>query len=278
MTHSILEDFNEGESFAFWTQWFTANGDRARQLLGDYLWPHPLKEYDAVLDGRTCPFCHGNGYKYLEPDQIIDDIAISQVYCVCSVLGMMENQHVYESSWIPSKVADIKEYGTTEVMKSIGGTKAMVRYFMKYPLAWNYLYGGFGAGKTHMLQSIKTYFRGLAIYITASDLNSLIFETTGTHTLHDLTNKLIEAPILLIDDIGKEFPGSYLYSTLFRVIDARYNMKYKAPIFCTSNKTQMELMMSTDDHMKACADRLSDRLLVNSIATKQASYRQAGPG
>jgi len=258
------------QSYLFWNWWFSEERPSTKVLEG-YTWPGSLATYNEMLNGRYCPFCHGIEYFHLVKSIIVDGVEIRKGFCVCVILRELEETYEIESACRTETLDGFKAFGTQA--KSISYIKKEVQHFIDRPSMWHYLYGGFGSGKTHLLSVIKSKLRGLALYITATDLNGLVFTATGDHKLDGLIAELAAAPVLLLDDLGTEHSSDYLYTALYTIINARYIRGSNAPIFVTSNLTQAELMKSTNENMRRIGSRLNDRKLVIPLVTGQEDYR-----
>ena len=65
-----------------------------------------------------------------------------------------------------------------------------------------YLYGGYGAGKSHILWAIKNALQGLALYVDAGDLASKLRSAVGRNEVSDMVDTIAACPVLLLDDFG----------------------------------------------------------------------------
>jgi len=267
----ITDGMSIVQSYNFWNWWF-ANHEALAAKLEGYKWPQPLLIFNQMLHGRTCPSCHGDQYFHLRQPVRIGSFMISKGYCFCLLLQEMENEFTYKSDYRKEMLKDVVEYGPhAAVTKFI---KKEAQSFIQYPSMWYYLYGGFGSGKTKILSAIKTQLRGLALYITASDLNGYVFKATGERNLDLLIDELSSVPILLLDDLGTEYSSPYLYSAMYSIINKRYIKGIDFPLFVTSNLTQNQLMTSSEENMKRIGTRLSDVDLVIPLVSKQEDYRR----
>jgi DNA replication protein DnaC len=255
------------KSYIFWNWWFSQKLPALKKIEG-YTWPEPLASYNNMLKGRPCPFCQSSQLFSLQTPTILDDITIDGGYCICLLLNEMERTYQFESDYHPETLMNFEEL--TAEAKQI---KTEVRHFAHRPSSWYYLYGGYGSGKTHLLSAIKKRLRGLALYITATDLNGLVFTATAEHKLDDLLSEIIDAPVLLLDDLGTEHASDYLYTAIYTIINTRYIKRNLAPVFVTSNLSQAQLMASSNENMRRVGSRLNDRQLVIPLVSTQSDYR-----
>lgn len=108
------------------------------------------------------------------------------------------------------------------------------------------LFGGYGTGKTHLAASVANYLiDNLGTPVVFGTFSGLLDkiknEFTGTgRTLNNMCN----APLLIIDDLGKEKRSDWVDEVLFKVINSRY--ENKLPIIITTNLTQEQFIENYD--------------------------------
>ena len=121
------------------------------------------------------------------------------------------------------------------------------------------LYGGAGRGKTFMCNCIAkdVLERGKTVlYLTAGQLfrqlEEMRFHRDEEEEVKDWDNELLEADLLIIDDLGTEFATMFTASELFRIVNDR--KLRKKPV-----------VISTNLDYKALMDQYSDRLMSRII-------------
>jgi DNA replication protein DnaC len=109
------------------------------------------------------------------------------------------------------------------------------------------LLGNPGTGKTHLAASIinqvikETYLPARFV-----GFNEFLEEIkAGFGTGADTVERLIDEPLLVIDDIGKEKKTEWSNAVLYRIVNARY--EDKAPTIFTTNFTLSELEAHVDE-------------------------------
>ena len=146
------------------------------------------------------------------------------------------------------------------------------------------LTGSCGTGKTHLcfalLKSLaqKRYQQGdpfcpsdSVLFVSIKDLLSEIKETfSGNPPPDHLYQKAIEAPLLIIDEIGLQYGTKMERQELFRLFNERYNMM--RPTIGVSNLPPKELK-------NLLGQRIYDRLFSNAKVFEfiAPSYRNAYP-
>jgi len=256
------------ESYAFWSKWFRDRPDEK------FSFQQNTREQLFTRGGGSCPFCNSTELVSFPSRQTTGVYESETVFCACMVFRAMNRKWECESSFIPAKINELVALDNPK--NAATNTKTIKYHFKEFVKGlgrWIYLYGGYGSGKTHLLRALKTNLRGLALYVNVSDLSAKIYESLGNHTLGDLENELASAPILLMDDFGAEHGTDYLYATLYRIINNRYDRSILAPTVFTSNFTYNELAVSTNNNLKRIASRLSDGGLVTHLTSIQIDYR-----
>jgi len=129
-----------------------------------------------------------------------------------------------------------------------------------------FIAGTKGTGKTHIAASIANYLlqRGISVIcMTERDLFGRIKKTYSNSDGIDesAVRRLYETvPLLIIDDLGKEKPSEWTISTLYAIIDGRYERAM--PIIITTNYDEKSLAMRltpAGDDIKT-AEAITDRL------------------
>ena len=141
--------------------------------------------------------------------------------------------------------------------------------------------GSKGTGKTHIAASIANDLlsRGTAtICMTERDLFGRIRKTYNRNENTD-ESAVLEVyktvPLLIIDDIGKERPTEWTLSTLYAIIDGRYDRAM--PIIVTTNYGVKDLVkrLTPTGGDETTADATVDRLIemCESIVMSGDSWR-----
>lgn len=103
------------------------------------------------------------------------------------------------------------------------------------------LVGNPGTGKTHLAAAATNYIvkeHGIPVKF-GNFLELLENMKKSFGSAEDVGKELIEVPLLVIDDLGKERQSEWSLSVLYRVINGRYE-KY-APVIITTNETLSSL-------------------------------------
>ena len=120
------------------------------------------------------------------------------------------------------------------------------------------LMGGCGVGKTHLavsalLEIIQSGKPGKLLFSNFQDLIQNIQASFGddeARSKTEILRPLLEADLLVLDELGSQKPSVFVHDILYHVINRRYNDE-RATIFTTN---------FTDDLAERIGDRLRSRL------------------
>jgi len=128
-----------------------------------------------------------------------------------------------------------------------------------------FIYSGVGAGKTHLLSAIVlNVFEEMPKenplgYLTPSlhfpilvNISDLLFDLRSSfgnfqETEQNIMNKIINSPILCLDDIGVAKPTDWNVEILYRIINKRYNSKKRT--YIASNFSRGEIAERFDERI-----------------------------
>ena len=141
------------------------------------------------------------------------------------------------------------------------------------PEEWLVLIGPVGVGKSHLGMAIANAaldWDMVTLFATVPDvLDHLRQSFHPNHNLlyDDVFERLKNAEVLILDDLGAEQSTSWVDEKLFQLLNYRYNLRL--PTVITLNKHAWEYL---DPRLKS---RLSDRSLVEIVTMDQAQdYRE----
>lgn len=119
-----------------------------------------------------------------------------------------------------------------------------------------YIFGGVGTGKTHLGYAVMNslvHDNKPCFATSVPDLLEKIRPSRDDSEINQYKKTMREIPFLFIDDIGKENPTEWVRTTLWSLINHRYN--WMKPTFITSNYSPSDL---PSDSIGAIADRISE--------------------
>lgn len=129
--------------------------------------------------------------------------------------------------------------------------------------------GGFGTGKTTVAQAVMRLWteggRGGLMVSEVDYLRELRDSFDEPGETARLTRRVVEAPLLVVDDMGKSAPAPWKAEELFRVVDARW--RGRMPTVVTSNMTPQQLGALWGGTSAALA-----------VASRLSAFRSVGTG
>ncbi len=111
--------------------------------------------------------------------------------------------------------------------------------YAENPDGWLMLEGGYGCGKTHLAAAVGNLRlqRGdVVLFITVPDLLDHLRSTYGptSEIAYDESfERIRNAPVLILDDLGSESPSPWAQEKLFQLLNHRYN--HRLPTVVTTN-------------------------------------------
>ena len=230
---------------------------------------------------NTCPHCWGSGWQK-------NDATSSVRRCTCIDAGRLERLLI--EARIPKRYehCDLESYLPNDPTQK-KAKAAVTKFIEQYPvLDIGLLFmGTCGVGKTHLAVALlkgimqKTGDDGLFY-----DFRDLLREIQGSYSAVSQTSELdilrpvLEARILVLDELGANKPTAWVKDTISHIINCRYNDK-RLTIF-TSNyldvPTKKEEESLTDRIEVRLRSRLYEMCKVIEIRGKdfRHEYKQAG--
>ncbi len=219
---------------------------------------------------QVCPVCHGAGY--LAQDLPVDDPNFGKIVpCACKEKELKQKRRLelgrlarLDSHWDQTfDTFDQNVPGVQEAYK-------MARAYADDPQGWLVLSGPVGCGKTHLAAAIANICLErdrLVIFSTVPELLDHLrtaFAPSNEMPYHELFDRIREAYLLVLDDLGVEHSTAWATEKLFQIINYRY--EYRMPTIVTTNTD----LKGLDIRIQS---RLFDIGLVRRCHIKAADYR-----
>lgn len=126
---------------------------------------------------------------------------------------------------------------------------------------WLLLEGGYGCGKTHLAAAVGNYrldYGDTVLFITSPDLLDHLRSTYGPSSevaYDEMFERVRNAPLLIIDDLGVENPSPWAQEKLFQLLNYRYN-------------SRIPTVITTNANMELLDPRVRSRLLDNNVVRR----------
>lgn len=160
--------------------------------------------------------------------------------------------------------------------RSLRSAKSYVERWAQDPDGWLSLHGPYGVGKTHLAiaAAAEREDRGDEVFFaTVADLLDHLratFAPDSPVTHDDLLDRVRNADVLVLDDMGAERSTPFAEDKLFQIVGYRYEERLPT-IITTSN--QIESIAAARPRI---ASRLQDPLVVTEWPIEAPDYRQGG--
>jgi DNA replication protein DnaC len=250
----------------------TGGDDEAGALPAVALPPRQKSRARRSNDPVVCPTCGGAGY--VRMDVPLGDPAFGKpVPCQCR-----------EREWEERRRLDLRRFSSLDPFydktfdsfnsKAPGMREAYdaARRFAEDPQGWLVLRGGYGCGKTHLAAAIANAHLAAGAHVFFSIVPDLLDHlraafAPGSEIRYDeMFERVREAGLLVLDDLGAENGTAWATEKLFQIINYRYN--FRMPTVITTNN---RLLSHMDERL---ASRLSDIGLVQTIVLEAPDYRK----
>lgn len=258
-------------SWLVWRNKFTTPGEKPFNLLSEKLGSEDLSKVDLWRKTGDCPYCNGN-FIVREDGEFH--------YCICETLRWQriieDRQQEYRTFVNDVSVNDIlfPKYMDATHQRNLTAALHITKQFIVDPRKWLIFYGNYGTGKTMLMRVINTAYSPIALYISAANVEFHLHQSRKTDEVGEFQSILANAPVLLIDDMGAEYGGQLVASTMEKVIDYRYEHFPKLPTVMATNLG----IASLATYIPRAADRLNDKMRVLPVNMKGKSFRHLKEG
>jgi len=226
-----------------------------------------------------CPYCQGVGY--IREDVPIEHPSFGKLFvCSCrydEIEAAKAKRQIDLSNLGPLANRTFDNFDVNghasnpEQRKSLARAFSDSFEFAQSPKGWLLLMGGYGCGKTHLAAAIANACisrHQTVMFVNAPDLLDHLRAAfrPGADTPYDeLFEKIRNAPLLIIDDLGAESPTQWAQEKLYQIFNHRYNANL--PTVVTSN-------VEMDRFDPRIRSRLSDRNMVNRVVINSPDFRR----
>ena len=160
--------------------------------------------------------------------------------------------------------------------RSLRAAKSYLQRWANSPNGWLSLHGPYGVGKTHLAVAAagERENRGDEVFFaTVADLLDYLRATFAPDSAvnhDDLLDRIRNADVLVLDDMGAERSTPFAEDKLFQIVGYRY--EERLPTIITTSQ-QIEAIASARPRI---ASRLQDPLVVTEMPMEAPDYRRGG--
>ncbi len=231
-----------------------------------------------VPNTSTCPICKGAGYLRADVPYGHPNFG-KPIACECKEAERIEKRRLFLQE--VSHLGELQDKSFENFNPNVPGNSVSKAYYTafeyaKEPEGWLVMIGKVGCGKTHLAAAIanRQVARGsLVLFSTVSDLLDHLratFMPSSTEVYDDLFQKMREAALLVLDDLGAQHSTPWANEKLFQLLNYRYNSRI--PTIITTNDAGLQ---GVEDRIRS---RMCDESLVTRITFDDAfDFRQRNP-
>lgn len=166
---------------------------------------------------------------------------------------------------------EVVRYGLTQKqLHSLDFARQLAVDYAQSPRGWLVLQGSYGTGKTHLAAAIGNYrlSKGdMVLFITTPDLLDHLrasYSPKSEATYDETFDRLRDAQMLILDDLGAENPSEWANEKLFQLLNYRY--VNRLPTIVTTN-------VPLDDLDPRVRSRLADENVMRAANLQVPDYR-----
>ncbi len=224
------------------------------QKKNDYLRANNIsKNYDTPK--YDCNMCNDSAY-------------YKDGYCICfkqklskRIFYMHQNMNIANVNLFNYSTEFFKDRKQrNEMINILENTKDYVNRLLNGTDKNLIFFGDNGLGKTYMLSALAnslTDMGKIVVYQSAPVLLEKIKRSSFTNEIDEINELIENCDLLIIDDLGKDYITEYTKSTLFNIINIRYNSN--KPIAISTNLDLNEL---EEAYGNAIQSRLVEKSMV----------------
>jgi DNA replication protein DnaC len=229
----------------------------------------------------SCPLCDDTGWKS------IDEHGVQRVARCDCWRDSVGSQLLAESRVPPLyKKCDLDNFNdyNDSLVRAVTRARAFCEAFPVFDKGL-LLLGGPGLGKTHLaVATLKRVIRqtgARGLFFTTPELLTLIRSTYNSAiraSESDVLRPVMEAQVLVLDDLGAERPTDWVEETMNLIVNTRYNHR-RATIFTSNYPLEAPAGSTTEDLRERVGFRLFSRLheMCEFLPLEGVDYRVAGP-
>jgi DNA replication protein DnaC len=184
-------------------------------------------------------------------------------------LRLVSNLHVFADKTFEA-FATRHQHWTPVQQSSVSNALNIAYNYAERPEGWLLLEGTYGCGKTHLAAAIGNHRLAKGdgvLFITTPDLLDHLRGTYGPNSeigYDDTFDRVRNAPMLILDDLGVENPSHWAQEKLFQLLNHRYSRQMPTVITTNADLDLLDLRIRS---------RLLDVTFISRVRILAPDYR-----
>jgi DNA replication protein DnaC len=227
----------------------------------------------TALTPAPCTKCNGTGWIPLDSDSLRVE--------PCACQGDLRRRQRIAAARIPRRYlhCHLNTFNDRRHGSLVAAKKRVQEFVDEWPISRGLLLvGGCGTGKTHLavaalLEIIDCNKGGRLLFSNFQDLIQEIqasFNNDEVPSKSELLRPLIEADLLVLDELGSQKPSLFVTDILYYVINSRYNDE-RATIFTTNFKEDLNERIS--ERLRSRLDEMTQQILLSNVPDYRLTYK-----
>lgn len=186
-------------------------------------------------------------------------------------LRRLSNLHVFADKTFEAFKVEMPSLTPSQRQSLDYAFRVALGYSQK-PDGWLLLEGSYGSGKTHLAAAIgnaRLEHEDIVLFITTPDLLDHLRGTYGPSSetaYDDMFDRIRNAPLLILDDLGAENPSGWAQEKLFQLLNHRYSRRLSTVITTNADLDTIDARIRS---------RLLDENLIHRVKLAVPDYRSA---
>jgi len=228
----------------------------------------------SALNPAPCPKCNGSGWIPLSSDSLRVE--------PCGCQGDLRRRQRIAAAQIPRRYyhCHLNTFHDRSSAVLISAKRRVQEFVDQWPIRKNglLLVGGCGSGKTHLavaalLEIIQCGKPGRLLFSNFQDLIQEIqasFNDDQVPSKSELMRPLIDADLLVLDELGSQKPSLFVTDILYYVINSRYNDE-RTTIFTTNYAEDLNERIS--ERLRSRLYEMTEEIPLSNVPDYRLTYK-----
>ncbi|HEV2718660.1 MAG TPA: ATP-binding protein [Thermoanaerobaculia bacterium] len=227
----------------------------------------------TVATPATCPKCNGSGWIPLDADSLRVE--------ACTCQGDLRRRQRIAAARIPRRYfhCHLDTFNDRRNGALVAAKQRVQEFVNRWPLGRGLLLvGGCGTGKTHLavaalLEIIECNKGGRLLFSNFQDLIQEIqasFDNDQVPSKSELLRPLIDADLLVLDELGSQKSSLFVADILYYVINSRYNEE-RTTIFTTNFKEDLNERIT--ERLRSRLYEMTEEIVLSNVPDYRLTFK-----